>query len=155
MLEPAQFFLAAQGLQGLHGFAAAQGLAAAHGLHGFAAAQGLHGLAAAQGFLAQQGLQGFCAQAEAAQGLLPAATDTPGTAAAMAMAAAPAARAVLNLLLLIGISLLSSQLVDTDRAAPCGKRINRTGFTALSRKYHETIPTGRDRSRMREAQIVM
>ena len=49
------FFLAAQGLQGLHGFLAAQGL---QGLHGFLAAQGLQGL---QGFLAAQGLHGFLA----------------------------------------------------------------------------------------------
>jgi len=105
--------------QGLHGFLAAQGLhglAAAQGLHGFLAAQGLQGLAAAhglQGFLAaqglaQQGLQGFCAQA--AQGLLLAATAAPGTAEAIAAAAIPAARAVLNLLSLIGIGLLSSQV---------------------------------------------
>jgi NAD(P)H-nitrite reductase large subunit len=79
---------------------AAQGLAAAQGLQGFLAAQGLHGFLAAQG-LAQQGLQGFCAQA--AQGLVLAAIDTPGTAMAMAAAATPAARTVLNLLSLIGI----------------------------------------------------
>lgn len=121
-LVPAQ--LALQGLQGLQGFLAAQGLHgffAAQGLHGLDAAQGLHGFLAAQG-LAQQGLQGFCAQAvHGLHGLLLAATDTPGTAIAMAAAATPAARAVLNLLSLMGIGLLSSQLVDTDRAAPCGK----------------------------------
>jgi hypothetical protein len=50
-----------QGLQGLHGFAAAQGL---QGLQGLAAAQGLQGL---QGLAAAQGLQGL--QALTAQGL--------------------------------------------------------------------------------------
>ncbi len=124
-LSPAQF--AAQGLQGflaaqgLHGLAAAQGLHgffAAQGLHGLAAAQGLHGFAAKHGF-AQQGLQGFCAQAE--HGFAPAAIDTPGAAMAMAAAAAPAARAVLNLLSLIGICFLSSQYVETDRVVSLWK----------------------------------
>jgi hypothetical protein len=96
--------------------AAAQGFAAAQGLQGLAAAQGLHGLAAAQG-LAQQGLQGFCAQAE--QGFVLAAKDTAGTAIAMAAAAAPAARAVLNLLLVIGMVFSLPEYVDVDRASPC------------------------------------
>ena len=99
--------------QGLHGLAAAQGLhglAAAQGLHGLAAAQGLQGFLAAQR-LAQQGLQGFCTQAaQGLHGLQPAAKDTPGTAMAMAAAATPAARAVLNLLSLIGIGFLSSRI---------------------------------------------
>ena len=70
---------AAQGLQGLHGlqgFAAAQGLQgfAAQGLQGFAAAQGLQGFFTAQGLhglqalAAAQGLQGFFT-AQGLQGL--------------------------------------------------------------------------------------
>ena len=47
------FFLAAHGLQGLHGL---QVFLAAHGLHGFLAAQGLHGLQGLHGFLAAHGL---------------------------------------------------------------------------------------------------
>jgi hypothetical protein len=43
-----------QGLQGLHGLAAAQGLQGLQGLHGLAAAQGLQGLHGLQGL---QGLQ--------------------------------------------------------------------------------------------------
>jgi len=61
IMDPAHG-LAPQGLHGLHGFLAAQGLRAAHGLHGFLAAQGLHGLRPAHGL---HGLQGFFA----AQGL--------------------------------------------------------------------------------------
>ncbi len=48
-----QGFFAAQGLHGLHGFAAAQGL------QGFFAAQGLQGLQGLHGFAAAQGLQGL------------------------------------------------------------------------------------------------
>jgi hypothetical protein len=57
-----QGFLTAQGLQGLHGFFAAQGL------QPFFTAQGLHGL---QAFLAAQGLQGLQAPFDTLHGLNP------------------------------------------------------------------------------------